>query len=396
MSLSDVSQIRTTALNTETTDYTAGEEPWNKNIDGFNIPKESTESSTYQADWTKWHGIYRNIPEIRSTIDTHCKWIIGKKLKLGDAKTKEFNKRVKGIGKDTLRKILLNIKRVSKICGDCYAWAPRDKAGRLLNLKILDSGTIEIQADEFGIIKKYVQVSTKNDSSKLRIMTKVEDKKILDEFEPKDIFHISNERIGDEIHGIPDTEKLQKIIKITQQGIMDYTTILHRFGKPTFFYEANTDDDTELDDIKDKIDKAQKNFENIVIPKDTLNNIEKVAVAQFSMPDPMPWLNFIRNYFSESSGVPDIVRGRSKEVSLAAGKLEYLGFKEKIEMEQIEFSEDIEMQLGLKISFEPPQDIDIEVAKTSESMSRKINAKEGKTIMSGENPNNPRNNAKIK
>ena len=113
------------------------------------------------------------------------------------------------------------------------------------------------------------------------------------------------------------------------------SVILQRYGKPTYFYEANTDDDTELNLITDKINKAMKNFENVVLPKGTLDEIKKSSTPQYSSLDPIPWMNFLRSYFTESSGVPDLVRGKSDEISLAAGKLNFVAYKEKIIFEQI-------------------------------------------------------------
>src|SRR3990167_5105520 len=223
MALSDPTQIRTSDLNTQTTSYTAGEEPWNKNLDGYTFSTLGTESVTYQCDWDKWHGIYRKIPELRSTIDTECKWIINKKL-IMDKNTEAITKRISGKGNESFRKILLNIKRVSKICGDAYAWAPRDKAGRLINLKILDPVSIEIQADKFGIVKKYVQLADKGQASQIG-----KEKKIIDTFEPHEIFHISNEAIADEIHGIPEPEKMQTIIKMRHIAMYSNSVILQRY-----------------------------------------------------------------------------------------------------------------------------------------------------------------------
>ena len=110
MSLTDPLQSRTTDFQASTTDYTAGEEPWNKNIKGYVIDPLSTETNTYICDWDKWHGIYRNVAELRSTIDVWSRWIVGKKL-LMDKNTEKLVSRIKGKGKDTFRQILMNIKR---------------------------------------------------------------------------------------------------------------------------------------------------------------------------------------------------------------------------------------------------------------------------------------------
>ena len=366
MTLTDPTQIRTTDLDNATTSYTAGQEPWNKNLDGYNIPNKETEVNTYQADWTKWHGIYRNTPELRSTIDKLVAWIINKKLILKNKAAKDFNKRVKGTGKQTLRKILSNQLRTAIINGDSYGWLPRDKAGRLLNIKALDPGSIEIRANNNGIITEYAQVSAKSND---------EDQKTLDTFQPNEILHISWEQIADEIHGIPESEKLQDIIKMRHQAMDDNTLIFHRYGKPTYFYETDTDDETELAKITTTINLAVKNFENVIVPKGTLNEIKNVRTPQFGTIDYQPWLKFLRSYFTESSGVPDLVRGKSDEVSLAAGKLNLVTFKEDIIFKQIDFSETLLMQTGLDIGFEEPIEIDIEISRTEEDQALKESAK---------------------
>ena len=89
----------------------------------------------------------------------------------------------------------------------------------------------------------------------------------------------------------------------------------------------------------------------------------------------MPWIILLRDYFILSSGVPDIILGHSRETSLAAGKLNYLAFKEKIIQEQIDFAEDIKMQLGIEIEFEQPREIDIEITRTEGDQDLKTKAK---------------------
>lgn len=362
MALTDPTQMRTTAMDNVT--VTAGLEPWNKNLNNYLIPGKDTEAIKYVTDWFKWHGLYREVAELRSTIDTECRWIISKEIKYKDAKTKAAAKRIKGNGKKTFRQIIFNHKRTSMIAGDAFAWIPRDKAGRLMNIKELDPGTIEIEADKFGVIKKYNQVTIKNGKVK-----------ILDSWKPKEIWHTMNDPIADEIHGIPEPEKLQKIIKMRQQAMSDSSLILHRYGKPTYFFEADTDDETELASITATLDKVFKNFENSVTPKGTFSKIDRVSQPHFGTIDAQPWHNFLRSYFTESSGVPDLVRGKSDEVSLAAGKLNLLSYKEKIIMKQMEYEEEMDDQLGLSLELERPIEIDIEISRTEEDQELKESAK---------------------
>ena len=372
MALVDPTETITTSLNDIS--YIAGEEPWNKNLDLFNIDTKDTSSNNYQCDWKKWHGVYRKIPEARSTIDVWCRWIIGKKLIMDD-KTKKITDRIKGNGKQTFRQILFNLKRISKVGGDAYAEQVRDKAGRLINLKILNPGSIRVDSNSKGIIKKYVQTAKSNFKQI-----------ILNEWEPDQIFHVTNDGIADETHGIPELEKTYDIIKWRHQSMSVLSVIFFRYVKPLLFVKANTDDPDELGDLKTKMDNAIKNIENIITPKGAIEGVDRISIPQYSTLDPLPWLIFLRSYFTESSNVPDLIRGKSDEVSLAAGKLNYLGFKEKAIMEQIEFSEVIESQLGLNIEFEIPREIDIEIAKQIEDIEKRNNAKRDKEVVSGRSP----------
>ena len=347
MALSDPTEITTTALNDIS--YTAGQEPWNKNLDQYSFETKDTEVNYYVPDWKKWHGIYRTIAEARSTIDVWSSWIIGEKLIMDDA-TRKITDRIKGNGNDTFRKILKNVKRTSKICGDGFADAPRDKAGRLINLKQLNPGTIRIVSDKKSMVIRYEQVtSTKTDTD------------VLATWQPNEIFHIANDRIADEMHGIPELEKTFKIMKWKHQSMGDLATMFHRYIQPVLEIYAATDDPIELADIAAKYTNSRKDFENRVIPKGAIEKVDRISIPQFSTLDPLPWQKFLRSYYTESSNVPDLVRGKSDEVSLAAGKLNLLAYKQKIIFEQLEYSEEIKSQLGLDIKFEEPPEIDIEM-----------------------------------
>ena len=346
MALSDPTEAITTALNDIS--YIAGQEPWNKNLDQYTFDNIETDTNSYIPDWRKWHGIYRTIAEARSTLDVWCSWIIGREL-IQDDKTKKITDRITGNGKDTFRIILKNQKRVAKICGDSFAEQIRDKANRLINLKPLNPGRIRIQANGLGIITKYEQVSSTDP-----------DAEVLQTWLPHEIFHISNDRIADEIHGIPEFEKTWKIMKWKHQSMGDIATVFHRYVYPIIDVYAKTDDPVELASLAELYNKSIKNMESRIIPAGSIEKVERVAIPQFSTLDPLPWQKFLRSYYTESSNVPDLIRGKSDEVSLAAGKLNYLGYKEKIIMEQIDYSGEIKAQLGLTIGFPEPREIDIE------------------------------------
>lgn len=360
MALNEVEIINTT-MDTELTSYTAGDEPWQKNLDGFTIASEPTENSEYVCDWTKWHGIYRKIPEIKTTIDLQANWIISKEITYKNKAQEKQVKRINGNGKDTFRGLLRNAKKVSQVCGDSFAEKIKDKAGRLINLKPLDPGTIRVVGNQRGIILRYEQVAIKSGTEKSKEF------EVLHVFTPDQIFHIINQRVADEIHGIPESEVMINTVKMKHQTMMDYQTIFHRYGKPTYFFEAESDDETEMLDIKTKIDKAMKDFENVIVSKGTLDEIKNIKTAQLATIDPIPWLNFLKSYFTTNSGAPDIVQGESRESAVASANINYIGYKEKIIFAQIEYEEQIEAQLGIELEFERPREITHEITDPAEN-----------------------------
>lgn len=375
MGFYDIDAATTTNLNNLFKDYSS--------------PLKDTDIISWTPQWDKWHGIYRDIPENQATIDVWCRWIVGKKIKFLDNKSEDIAKKIRGNGKDTFRKILINAKRTSKICGDSFTEIARDKAGRLINLIPRNPGTITIIGNQKSRILKYVQfldntnVGNAQAAVAAEMISSLMEAPITSSWDPNQIFAISNNRIADEIHGIPESEKLEKIGQWKKQASEDQSIIIRRYGKPTYFYEADTEDDTELDALTTKINKTITKFENMVVPKGTLQQIQNVRTPQFGTIDVIPWLSHLRSYYTEASGVPDLIRGKSDEVSLAAGKLNVLGFKEKVIMEQLEYAEEIEDQLGIRLEFEAPPEIDIEIARLQGEAEDMVTAKQDKKQTSG-------------
>ncbi len=359
MGIYDTDAMKETDLQTATTNYTAGEEPWQKNLDGYIIDSVSTDVSSYQSDWDKWHGFYRKVADYRTAMLTLIDWVIGSKdLIMGD-KTKEIVRKIRGNGKQNFRMILKNHYLTTIIGGDSLTEIVKDKARRLKNLIIRDPGTIRILANKKGRIVLYEQLSQKQ-SGTGTASEEASDMEVLQTWKPEEIWHTMNNPIADEIHGIPESESMQDLIKSLEQIQKVYAITLHRYMKPTIFYEVDTDDDTEIAEIAKKIDSAVKNFNNVVTPKGTLDEIKTAKVAQFSILDPIPWMNFLSRKFNKVARVPEIVQGESRESAIIAGEINFIGFREYIMQKQTDFSENIKDQLNLDIKFPEPREREIE------------------------------------
>lgn len=350
--------------------YIAGQEPWQKNLDNFRIDAEETENQEYQQDWTKWHGFFRNVPDYRTAMLTFVDWVIGSKELIMDARTKEIVRKIRGNGKQSFRMILKNHYLTSVIGGDSVTEIIKDKARRLKNLMIRDPGTMKIIANRKGRITEYKQMSGKQQGEGVKEL------ETLQTWQPEEIWHTMNNPIADEIHGIPESESMQDLIKSLEQIQKTYAVVLERYMKPTYFFEADTDDDDELATIATKLDKSMKEFTNVVLPKGTLDEIKTAKIAQFSILDPVPWMNFLSRKFNKVARVPEIIQGESRESAVAGAEINFIGFKEYIMQRQTDFSENIKNQLGLDVTFPEPRELEIEQMQKGGSSHEKKKGKE--------------------
>ena len=301
----------------------------NKFTDSFWIP-----------EWATWHGSYVDVPIFAQTIDTLAVWTVGKGFK---GKDKEKLEKIKGMGKDDANSIFENMARTMLICGDSVAEIVRDKAGRLTNLKTLNPGCIQFVFNPSGIIARYDQINPTT-------------KQTIKPFKPKDIFHLSWNRLADEIHGKPYAERASPIINQIKQLQEDLGIRFHRIVKPQRLFESNTDDPTENANVEAKLATGYKKADIIVIPKGTLAPVpgENVQNAQ----DAIQYANDLIRAFVTACGVPEVILGWSVGTTEASAKIVYLAYQQRIERIQKFLEEQIRLQLGLEINFEFPASLE--------------------------------------
>jgi len=239
-----------------------------------NLDSPENKETSYTPDWDKWHGYYRKIPELRAVIDKFASWTFGRGIK-ADEKNKKKLKKIIGNGKESSRIVLKNQWRVALICGDSFAEIPKDNQKRNTNLKPLNPSTIKVIYDEFGIIKRYEQWSGKTKTNT---------------WETNEIFHLSNQRIGDETHGIPFPEALVDLIEARNESLKDLRVLYHRNIKPIQFFEVETDDQTKLNDVESTINSAYNKSENIVIPSGVISEIKNTSIPQYGNMDSLPYV----------------------------------------------------------------------------------------------------------
>lgn len=335
MAETNISKTTTSNLSTAVTDFTVGA----KNTDGVTGGKETEWINTKAPIY---FGYYTSIPEFQRAVIALTTYTCGKGFNADDL-TNVILGHVNGWGEDTINSILWNLFTTKKVYGDAFAEIIRGEKGELVNLKPLDPATMKIVVDDKGIIKRYEQMSK----------IPIEKGKVEQIFEPKDIFHISNERIADQIHGTSVLESCAWTLDAWNEAMKDQRLLAHRNVKPIFFFKLDTDDETKINQFIVQMDKCVAKGENIYVPKGNVE-FEIMSVPENATLNNKPWIQYLENKFYQAVGVPKIIVGGSQELTEATAKISFLTFQQFYEREQKEYEADIWNQLGLKIEFIKP------------------------------------------
>lgn len=310
--------------------------------------------TAYIPNFKKWHGYYRQIPELRAVINKLASWTFGRGIKANPENEAKLNK-IKGYGKDSARAVLKNQWRTALICGDSFAHILPSG-----NLKPLNPDKIAILVNKFGIIEGYEQEGREQIYS------------------VKEIYHLTYERIADEIHGIPFPEALEELIKSRNEGIADLRVLYHRNIKPIQFFEVETDDQSKLNSVEATINEAYKKSENIVIPAGVIREIKKSTTAQYSTIDSLPYIKFLVRQFVTACGMPEVIMGWGEETTEASASIIYLAFQQEIEDMQQYNEEQIKNQLGIIINLEFPASLETKLQKNEAKRGVGITTEPGK------------------
>lgn len=308
---------------------------------------DQKETRYYFTDFPKWYGYYRQIPSMKATIDAKTRWTVGRGYEADEITTLILD-RIKGFGKDSFNSILSNLHRVMQINGDAFAEIITDEEGVLTNLKPLDPTTICIVTNEKGIIQKYEQLG------KVKGVIKV-----TATFKPSEMLHLSRNRTADEIHGIPFAYGMEFLSESFQEAMYDWRKVLHHNIAPMMKWIVDTDDATEISNFKTLVDNARKDFENIVIPKNTVEH-EVISIAPNQTMNPLPWLDQLNNYIYQAGEIPDVIIGGTASLTEASAKIKYLAFQQNIEEAQLFMEEQVLLQLNLLIKLTFPASLENE------------------------------------
>jgi hypothetical protein len=312
------------------------------NTDGATGQKETTWQNT---KWSTQWGYFNQIADLKSAIVSKAIWNVGKGY-IADPTTTSILDHIKGWGKDTFDDILFNMEITRRIGGDAYAEIIRDKDTQtIINLKPLDPSTIKIVVDDKGIIKRYEQVSKTPQGQAQSVKFLVED-----------IFHLSNNRLADQIHGISDIDVMEETLLAEGESFDDMKKIMHRQAKPLIMFKLGTDDPVKISAFIAKMDKATKQGDNIYIPDDA-NSVSYEVVQVTPSPLVLNWRDDIRNKFYRTIGLPQLIPSGASQTTESGGKIGYLSFEQVVEKDQRFLEAQIWQQLNLKINLIPPSSL---------------------------------------
>jgi hypothetical protein len=240
----DIRQTATTGLDTAVTNYTITP----KSLDS---PANDDENYYSNPDFKKNNGAYLSIPEYKKAIDTYAIWVLGNGISSDDTEIQVILDHLSGCGKDNAKSIFNNLLRMKKVNGDAYAEVIRgdDKDKTLLNLKPLNPERMTNVTNKKGILIGYDYLQA--DGKKKR-------------FKPEDIFHLINDRIGDETHGHSVRECVEWIIEARKEAMEDWRRISHRATIRVLY--VNEDDKTKFAELKRDYAEAIKKGEVLILP----------------------------------------------------------------------------------------------------------------------------------
>jgi len=329
----DIGNAAQSNVSTIVTDYSID----SKSLDS---PSDQKETEYINSNFAKQYGYYSSIPDLKSAIIDKAIWLTGRGWTANIRDTIVLES-LRGFGKDSFNDIIQNMLINMCIGGDAYAEIIRDPdTDELINLKPLNAGNMKIIVDDKGIIKRYEQI---NKGKTIK-------------FKPEEIFHLCNNRIGDQIHGISDIDSIEQTLLAEGESFTDMKKIMHRQAKPLIMFKLGTDNATKIASFIAKMDKATAEGENIYIPDDA-DAVSYEVVQVTPSPLVLNWRDDIRKKFYRTIGLPELLPGGGGEATESGGKIGYLAYQQKVEYGQRYIEVQIKNQLGIEIDFLSPESI---------------------------------------
>lgn len=329
----DIRQTTTTQLASGVPNY----QVLAKTLDEAGVQPETYWENPY---WTTYLGYLKTIPEYRNAVRSLAIWTCGKGW-TADPKTTITLNLISGWGEDSFDSIMQDMIVVKKTNGDAYAEIIKDDIDKklILNIKKLNPGKVRNAVNPKGILIGYDIMQ--GDGKWHRVKT-------------TDIFHISNDRIANEIHGTSVLESCKWLIDWKNEIQADLRRIMHRTTVRILYVDQ--DDVSKLGTLRTQYKEAIKNGEVLILP----GKPNDAGFQDLVVPPTQAFLDVLRyidSFFYEVLGVPRAITGGNETATEANSKVGYMSFEQPYMTEQRLLEQDIYNQLGFRVTFNRPVSI---------------------------------------
>jgi hypothetical protein len=316
-------------------------------VTDYSVDSMNVDSATGEKEFrwqcskaSQYWGYVNRIPELFQALNMKAIWTVGKGYET-DTRTQVILEHITGNGKDTFLDILFNMEFLKRLYGDAYAEIIRDsETGELLNLKVLDTGTIVIISDEKGIIKRYEQMTNTPGSKPIT-------------FKPEEILHFSNNRLSSQVHGISVIDALEDTILADAESFSDTKKLSHRQARPMIVFKLGTNNQSEITAFASKMDMALKTGDNLYIPFD--DKEFSYEVVQTPLPSQIfDWRAEIRSRFYRALGLPLVIFGSANGSTESGSKSEVFAHEMVWEKDQLQIEKQLLSQLNIDIDLLSP------------------------------------------
>ena len=278
-------------------------------------------------------GYYSNDPIINSAANGMATWAFGRGVEYGSPKTKAEFEHFTGRGNDNFATIMWNHEVMKLVIGDAFMEIIYNDAETVIvNLVPISPERVRIVSKD-GRIKRY-EVWNGKTWKPIKI-----DK----------MYHTSNKRIGDQIHGTSQIDALRKTIDARQEAEADERVIKHR-DKALGIVYYKTNNNGKISEANAAITEGIENGDMIGVKDDTLR-IEPWAGR--SSEDRQQWIQSRENFAFATFGIPRnmITSDGTSEVGGING---HLIFEQTYGKEQSDEELSIWNQMARKVKFNRP------------------------------------------
>lgn len=291
-------------------------------------------------NYHKQLGVFKNVPHFHRAVTALTTWSTGQGYTT-DPATEAMLNNIRGWGNESFEEIIMGLQSLKKVCRDAYAEIIRNDKGTPINLKKLGGNTIRHILGPDGIIIRYEQVTRNGDKEEVRVIP------------IEKMFHITNDRIADEIHGVSLAEMVEWVVTALREAETDWKRISHRSTIRVLYIEA--DDTIKLKLVRTQYAEGIKNGEVLIIPA-------KKGEAEFEdlvLPPVdafLKWIDYLVGQFYQIVGVPRVI-ATSEGFTESASKMGIFSFNPTYEKESRLMESDLWNQLAIRVKFNRPPDL---------------------------------------